>query len=382
METHNCVKIEPRATDYVLGANSPIPFRAVSSGIWTSNLEFFENQDLGWETDGCVLFTAQESFDAQMDNLIGLGEIPKNIIAQFVSMGYMDLGFDGLPHFHSSARFLQILTGNGMNGNNLYDAWDVMREYGVLPWKDLPYDKTITQAEYFTKPTPAQFAKAAQFLALIGGKNAIPYHWVINGTPKDLVVMQKALQQAPLCLGIAVGQPWNQITPANPAPTAPPQHSVMTYLIESPNNSILDHYPPYEKILDGGYSINYVMQGILSPIFTSVPIPSPVIQPTQANVDILTKIVAIYQKILLLIKGRNLTSTMTDYNSWISKTNWTLVATVLINVINAFFPIIPVSYQAGITTALGLLAGYFHVTGVNRAAIASASAGVPLSGQK
>lgn len=262
MEQHSCVRIEPRQTDFIQGVNSPIVFKAVSNGVWTPRLEFFENQDLSFETEGCVLFAAQESFDAQIDNLIAIGTIPDTMVTQFHTMGYMDLGRDGLAHFHSSPRFLQVLTGNGLAGNALHDPWDVMRQYGVLPWLDLPYTAATTQGEYFSPITPPQLSKASSFLSLIGGRNAIQYHWIVDGTKTNLKAMQGALPQAPLCLGTAVCEPWNQLQP----PVCnmwTPAHSTMVYTIDSVIR-ILDHYVPYQKQLPFGYPIPYAMQGIVT----------------------------------------------------------------------------------------------------------------------
>jgi hypothetical protein len=72
---------------------------------------------------------------------------------------------------------------------------------------------------------------------------------------------------------------------------------------------------------------------------------------------------------------------MNIYNGWISKTNWTLVIAILINVGNAVIPFMSAGTAATLTTILGALAMIFHVSGVNTAAIASASAGTPVSGQ-
>jgi hypothetical protein len=257
--------IKPRPTDYIKGVNSPIVFKAVTDGTWTSRLEFFENQSLSSETYGCELFTAQESFDAQMDEQIAKGLVPADMLAQLHAMDYMDLGLDGLPHFHSSSRFLESQTGNGFNGNSGPDPWDAMRKFGVLPWTDLPYNATITQAEYLTGVTPAMLTKAAQFLALIGGKDAIQYHWVQNGFPQNMAAMVEALPQAPLCIGVPVIVPgWNQVTPVAPPMTQPPQHSVLTYAIVNGQSKILDHYSPYEKVLDANYPIPYVLQGVVT----------------------------------------------------------------------------------------------------------------------
>lgn len=384
----NNLVIRPRDTDYVLGSNSPIIFKAVNpSGVWVSRLEFFENQKLGFETNGCVLFAAQESFDAQMDLLISNGSIPSDVVAQFRSMGYMDLGLDGQAHFHSSPRFLQILTGNGFNGNSQPDPWDVMRKYGVLPWSDLPFSASISQAEYLTGITPQMTAKAAQFLSLIGGKAAIQYHFVTNNAPKNIPAFEKALQQAPLCLGIATNDGWNQVTPTDPADIAP-NHSIMCYEITGQDCDILDHYVPYEKVLDAEYPIPYALQGIVTPIFPApLPAPLPANPTIQQESDWLSSISQWLSSLIKQLQGRNLTSNkMNIYNSFISKTNWTLVVTIVLTIANAVVPFMPADVQATVTTVLLALAGIFHVNGVNKAALASAQASVsgtltPTSGQ-
>lgn len=77
---------------------------------------------------------------------------------------------------------------------------------------------------------------------------------------------------------------------------------------------------------------------------------------------------------------------MNIYNGWISKTNWTLIVTILLTIGNAVVPFMNPATQATVTTILGTLAILFHVNGVNKAALASAQASVggtlnPTSGQ-
>lgn len=262
IQAHKCLVIKPRVTDYIKGQNSPIPFNAVTNGDWTSHLFFQELQEInGWDTDGCVLFTAQESFDAQMDAL--WPTFPASVQEQISSLGYLDTGTDGLLHFHSSARFLQVLTGNGFDGNSLPDAWDVMRKYGVLPWKDLPFGATDLEVGYLTPISQASLDKAAQFLALLGGKNAIQYHWINNGDATDISAMDAARVQAPLCIGIAVNDAtWNEVEPG--IASGAPAHSVQNYASEVIGEKILDHYVPFDKVLVTGYPIQYVLQGVVS----------------------------------------------------------------------------------------------------------------------
>lgn len=265
--------IKPRESDYVLGDGN-IKFESVSSSwpVWFNE----DQKNPEFETDGCVCFCAQKSLDSQIDVLISNGIIPQSVVDQFISMGFMDTGIDGKPHFHSSPRFLEIQTGNGTSGNSIPEAWDVIRKFGTLPWKDMPFNQMMTQNEYFTPPTSVQLQKASQFLTLMGGKNFCQYHWLINGTVKNTSLMQNAILQAPLCNGIAVSEGWNQTTPSDPPQSQDPQHAVMGYKMEAPVELVTDNYLPYNKVLDAGYPIHYVLQAVVKYLgFVPLPTPQP-----------------------------------------------------------------------------------------------------------
>jgi hypothetical protein len=72
---------------------------------------------------------------------------------------------------------------------------------------------------------------------------------------------------------------------------------------------------------------------------------------------------------------------MTIYNGWISKTNWSAVLLVLITMVQSVEPFMSVPVQGTVSAILGALIIIFHIQGVNRAALASASATKPVSGQ-
>lgn len=65
----------------------------------------------------------------------------------------------------------------------------------------------------------------------------------------------------------------------------------------------------------------------------------------------------------------------------ISKTNWTLIVTILVNVVNAIIPFMPTAVQATVTTILVAVASIFHVSDVNNA-VASAKAPNPPAAQQ
>ena len=289
---HSCLKISVRPTDYVFG--SQLPFKSLYGGDWTPYLKFFEDQRVAdGDTDDCVIFTAQESFDAQIEAM--MPNLDPGMIELMNQLGFMDTNsLDGKAHFHSSPRFWGVLTGNGANGNNLPDPWDAARKYGVLPYEDLPVSSSMTVAEYYASIPQNMMSKAAQFLASIGGKNAIQYHWVCNGK-ENLAAMALALQQAPVCLGTPVCEPWDQIEP--PVCQGSPAHSTLGYKIEGQDVSIYDHYEPAGKTLQSGYPIPYALQGIVTitppvaptPPATTYP-PNPTPQQAQAWYDWLVKV--------------------------------------------------------------------------------------------
>ena len=286
---HNCLKVSERDSDYICGVSSPITLKSVSAN-WLPHLQFFEDQqDENGDLESCVIFAAQKSFDAQMD--AQMASIPTSLITLFNTLGFMQVGLDGKVHFHSSARFISNLTGNGTNGNALTDPWDVMRKYGCVPWSVFPNDNTMTVAEYYTQPTQAMLNLGQQFLAAIGGKNAIQYHWITKSTqPQSIPNMSSALPTAPLCVAVFAdaAEGWNTPTPPIPNPPEPPCHGVLNYEIDPYSNVwIHDDYQPNPKELVYGWSIPQCLQAVVTvtpppPAPTPPPIPT---NPTPAQIQ-------------------------------------------------------------------------------------------------
>ncbi len=284
--------IKPHDTDYQLG-DGQIEFKAVTNGDWRKYFQSHENQrNPNFETDGCVLFTAQEVFDAQMDAL--WPTFPDSIKAKLIGMHYLDYGLDKQLHFHSSPRYIEVLTGNGTNGNSIQDGWDAIRKYGLVPWSDLPFTDQMSEQEYFSPISADLIAKGQEFLALIGGKNAIKYHWVWQNAPKNLHIAATALLQAPLCIGIAVTDQYNQPVPQDPPASQVPAHAVACMAVLNSAMLIEDHYDPYEKTLDADYPVNYCFQAVIQPIFSTTPAspspvpvqPAPTLPPSPSNLQI------------------------------------------------------------------------------------------------
>lgn len=315
---HNCIKTDFRPTDWIIGDGN-IKLSGVSVNDWTPYFHFKEMQEIGFDTDCCVIFSASEICDAEIDYLISVGRVSQQTIDWFTSLGFMDSASDdGKPHFHSSPRYWSILTGNLQNGNNLYDPWDVARKYGAIPWTDLPFDASITTpAQYFAPIPQTLLDKGQQFILGVGGKNWVTYHWLYNNVQGTILfpTLDADRFATPLHIGINVGTNWNQLEPSIPPIGSGPGHSVTNITNSSVGENIYDHYNPLIKVLGNGYPIPQVLQAVITitpppPVVVPViPVLPTIIAPTQANVTLLTKIVSLYQQILALIQGRNLTST-------------------------------------------------------------------------
>ncbi len=297
-ENHSCVITqEPREKDYIAGLNSPLPYvENVSDGNWTPFLPDFDLQkENGLETDACVTFSAVQSVEVQINWLL-----KNNLLSQYHIDGLKSLGFLTDGTFHASERYLAVLDGTTENGNTMPAPWDTMRTYGLIPYDDMPFSADITTwGEYYTQPTPEQIAKGKQFLDLFALN--YEYVWANGNLTCPIPYLLKHLKQAPLCIATPVCWPWNQVEVSVCTLTAP-QHSTMVYN-EDQLTHILDHYVPFLKELPQGYFIPYAVKGIVS----IVPPPQPpsvptTVAPTQANVNILTQIVSLYQKILSLLK--------------------------------------------------------------------------------
>jgi len=285
MKNHCCLKIKYDPRDFQLG-DGKIKLKGFGNPDWTSNYHFKERQSFdGFDTDSCVIFGFQKSYDAQMDALIQAGQLPQSLIDFFTTNGYMDSvnSIDNKPHFHTSERFTALLTGNGFSGNAAQDPCNVVRKYGCIPWTDWPFDSTITEDHYFDKPPQTLYDKGALFLSMMGGANHCQYHWVHQGKDTARSLMDSARRTAPLMLGVAATDGWNQDTPTPPAIGTPPNHLVDNINVASQGETISDNYPPFIKYQPTDYAIPQTFQMIVQYIPPPPPIPPTPISTVQQN---------------------------------------------------------------------------------------------------
>lgn len=358
---HN-LRIKPRATDWIKGVNSPITTKPINNGDWTAYILFNENQrNPIFDDDGCAVYSANRVLDEWVNYL--LPSLPADMVTQL--QPYLDTGIDGAQHFHSSPWFTENLTGNGQNGNSEAECYDVIRKYGAIPYTSFNFTSTTTPAEYFVQPSSEQLAQGLKFLTLMGAKNFLQYHWIANDSPKNISHIQQALTESPLNLGINVNDGWNQQYPTDP-PNLPPVHAVTAYKVVGDTILVSDNYNPYEKILDGGYPVNYVTQAIVSPIFAPVP-PAPTFSPIPAPLppnpspvqesNWLTAVSQWIQSVINSLKGRQLTSNQMNSNwkEFLLKTGYAIAGLVISSLI-PFLNANPTTLGASTAIIVGVLA--------------------------
>jgi hypothetical protein len=285
---------------------TPTDYRGIkglprTDGNWKPYIDFYEGQLIeGQDSDGCVLFSTQEAFDAQINYLIANNQIPAGTLNLFTELGFMDSNsLDGKAHFHSSPRYLQILTGNGFNGNSVQEGWQVIQKYGCVPWSDLPVDLQLTPEQYLAPISQAVLNKGQQFLSAIGGKSSITYSWICDGT-ENIKNMIAALPSAPLILGVVTDAGWNQTNPTPPPSGTDPNHAVMNYQIFNGTNVwIYDHYQPADKDLVN-YPVIYAFQGTVNVV---PPPPAPTLPANPTTVQEQTWLQQLVQWLSSLVNG-------------------------------------------------------------------------------
>ena len=271
---HN-LRIEPRATDYLMG-DGHIQLKGVVTD-WGSHFFFDDRQVLpdGNDSDCCWCFSSNKIFDAMMDVL--LPTLPANVQQRISAWGFMQLSsVDNALHFHSEPHLISSLSGALQNGGTVPEYWDWFRKVGAIPYGILPLTSDMTLAEWDSYVIPQDILDiGTEFLALMGGKSFLQYHWCNNGGATDFPAMAAALPSGPLALGIPVNDAgWNQVCPT--VTDGPPVHVVAMYGIQGGNTALIkDNYAPYSKQLLPGYQISYALQAVLN----YVPPPAPPVQP-------------------------------------------------------------------------------------------------------
>lgn len=261
---------------------TPIQYEVrVPSSDWTPFFSSYEPQKYGrWDSDSCWALSAINCAEDQFEWLWKNGMFSQEAKDFFTNSGYLDSNGD--PDF--SERYIEIKSGARDNGNDQMQAWVLMQEYGCIPRSQLSYDltqsnqfgtQTAFDADYFnpSSVTPDMDALGQKFLSYVN----ISRQWIGGSyqTP-DLQILQAALKQAPLQIGIPVNaSAWNSSYVPYGGGTDP-NHAVELYGIDDQGNyMIYDQYEPNPKKLAANYFLAFVSQGILNAIPAGAPNPIP-----------------------------------------------------------------------------------------------------------
>ena len=272
---------------------APVPYRSiVDDGDWTryfgSSVD--ERQKFGrWDTSDCWEFSPVKGIEIQLNALKARGEFSNEAIIFFRNNG--TIGTDGF--FDISDQFYDCLSGNLGNGGTAEEAFQLIQKYGIIP-HDMLFCTDAIANQYTTQTAFDNYYynrnNVTQAMLDIGTQSKkyfqLRYQRIgsIGYTP-DKTTLSAAIRQAPLAYGVPVDLTWNQVNvPALKSPTV--NHEVTGYQMTqlTVGYPILDNYSPYQKVLGDGYSINSVMQGVVTAINAPV-----VIQPVVSVWDIVWK---------------------------------------------------------------------------------------------
>lgn len=272
-ENTGFIEMPPGECDYIAGIQMAEVVRN-PSGDWRTYEPQGENQKLmgaatptsstGFETDACVSFSACDTIEVFVDWLISQRMVPQETVDWLRANGY----FDGDGKLNTSDRFVAKVSGTTLNGNGFQPVGDAIKHYGLVPETLWPFpineiDQDYTNAwNIYYKDVPQNVLDMGQeFLK----RFRINYEWVFArpGTATPTTVLN-SLRIAPLQIATAVCDPWNTAEPIQGC-GAGASHATCLTAVDT-DYHILDHYVPYDKLLDLNYDISYGFRYIVSPV--------------------------------------------------------------------------------------------------------------------
>ncbi len=267
------LKSKKTLRDKVKGLFTSIPYEVrMPDGNWISCFGKYENQKWSaWDSNSCWALSGINCIEDQLEWEYRNGRFTQEAKDFFLNNGYIDSDGD----FSLSERFIEILSGVHDDGNNQMNLWKLVQRYGCIPRSDLNYsherasqftNKEAFNADYFNvnEITDEMRAKGMKFLSYVSVKAQwINKPWV---TP-DLQVLQAALCQAPLQIGIPVNdETWNNSYVGYDGEIAA-DHAVELYAVNKDAlHSIFDQYEPHLKTLAKNYLLAFVTQGVVTPV--------------------------------------------------------------------------------------------------------------------
>lgn len=257
------VILEVRPTDYVAGSSTGLPYEVrIESGDWEAYKptdewqRFKKGNNLGYDTNSCVTFSALNCVEIQVYYLIKNKLLSDDKIQSLKDLGYIDE--NGRPNFNDW--FTAVMSGTTDNGNSIQNVWDSIRKDGLLPQKEgyTPNDFN-TRTDYLSsKPTQDQKDKAKKILDIID----IKYEWINKSD------VAKHLKQAPLHILTPTCGSWNTKPPTiiSDCGVLTVNHATTNIgQVDGKYHKDLDHYEPFIKYLDWNYFIPYSVKGLVTP---------------------------------------------------------------------------------------------------------------------
>lgn len=271
---------DPSIYDYVQGKETGIAYKVnMPDGNWSKYLGFKENQKFFlWDTDECCTLSQMNVLEIIFNWLRATGQFSTEALAYFQSAGYID----ETGSFAFSERFSAIMNGTTINGNSHYVVWNAVRQFGLLPRRDLNYTVDRAQSfgsqeamcnDYYDKSvvTSDMKVKAVNIFKYVD----IQWEWVAIGqfdaTPAAALLA--GLKQSPLHIGTPVCPDWND-GDVQTCSSQLVQHATTLYGRQSNGKwNIMDHYNPFLKTFDADYCIPYAVKAVVTPKVAPTPAP-------------------------------------------------------------------------------------------------------------
>ena len=259
-----------------------------SAGEWQKDMT------IGFDTEACMSFAANDSLQTYLNWLIANGQILPAQLDFLKNNQYLD----SQGKVALSDRFTAYMSGTTTAGNDFENVWGSIEKNGVIPASLWPFPEAEMDADpgnawniYYTHPTAAAVSCGTEFLKFFQPD----WHWLVsNGQGASTTLFQTWLETAPIHLAIEVCPPWNTALPIQGCGGGA-QHGVMLAHVDTDGTAeILDHYVPFQKIFAPGYTLSYAVQGWVNQI------------PQTDNTAVITNLtqqVSILQKIVSLLKG-------------------------------------------------------------------------------
>lgn len=262
---------EPKPEDYVLGGVTGITFQErLQDGDWSKYFPRGERQKFRQlETMACASYTANDSFETQVNWMIKEDLIDPTLLADWI---------DENGDFNLSDRFTAKMSGTGVNGNSLNAPAESLRVNGCPPEKMWPAGEDFDWDDYYKNPSNEAKLKGKE---LVDKYFVVKYEWLTatydslakvkgySSVKRDLLSQQE--KQAPINIGTAVCPGWFSDDGIIKSCSLNPVHATLYghyeelgSLINS-HYKILDHYEPFVKKLSCLYIIYFGLKMVVTP---------------------------------------------------------------------------------------------------------------------